>query len=253
MRWFALFLAAWGLAGCVSDPGERQLQDPSRARNVAKARTELAAEYYERAQYSVALEELAKAVRADSSYAPAFNVRGLVNMALRDDAEAELDFKRSLSLDSESSDAHNNYGWFLCQRGREGDAVKHFLIAAKDPLYTTPEKAYLNAGVCSRKAGQTQEAMIYLQRALILQPGMPDALAEMAAVSFVTGDYPNAKTYFRRFEKASAAVPINAENLLLAVRIEHKLGNRSDEAAYATRLRKNFPDSREANMLRQIR
>jgi len=251
MRWFAILLAAWGLAGCASQSGG-QPQDASHARALAKARTELAADYYERTQYSVALDELAKAVRADSRYAPAYNVRGLVHMALREDVKAEDDFKSSLSLDPDNSDTHNNYGWFLCQRGREREAVKHFLIAVRDPLYTTPGKAYLNAGVCSRKAGEMQDAEMYLQRALSLEPGLPEALGELAEVAFINGDYASAKSYFGRFEQASTA-PLSAENLLLAIRIEHKLGNRDVESGYAVRLRKNFPDSREAKILGQIR
>jgi len=249
MKWLALILVALGLAGCASDPGAPD--DPARAQNIAKARTELAASYFERAQYGVALEEVAKAIRADSGYAPAYNVRGLVNMALQDDEEAESDFKRSLRLDSGYSDARNNYGWFLCQRGREGEAVKQFMQAAKDPLYTTPEKAYLNAGLCSRKAGRLQDATMYLQRALTLQPEMPEALIGMANVAFVSGDYPSAKSYFKRYEKT--AIPLTAENLLLAVRVEYKLGNRNEGAVYAAKLRKSFPDSREAIILGQIR
>lgn len=251
MRWTAIIPAAIlvGLAGCVSSG---PATDPARAQRMAAAHTELAGAYYERVQYAVALEELSKAVKADSGYAPAYNVRGLVNMALHDDAEAENDFKRSLSLDANYSDAHNNYGWFLCQRGREAEGLKHFLVAVKNPLYTTPEKAYLNAGLCARKAGKWQDSAGYLQRALTLQPGMPEALLGMANVSFTTGDFAGAKSYFKRYEKAAAA-PLSAESLLLAVRIEHKLGSRNEESAYAAQLRKNYPDSREAIMLGQIR
>jgi type IV pilus assembly protein PilF len=249
MKWFVTFIAVWGLAGCASQSNQ---PDASRAEAIAKARTELAAAYYARAQYGVSLEELANALRADSSYAPAYNVRGLVHMALRENTEAENDFKRSLNLDSSSSDAHNNYGWFLCQNGREREAVKHFLIAASDPLYTTPGKAYLNAGVCSKKVGELQDAEMYLQRAMILQPNLPEALVGLADAAFIRGDYASAKTYFRRFEQASSA-QMSVENLLLAVRIEHKLGNRNAESGYATQLKKNFPDSREAKLLGQIR
>lgn len=252
MKWFAIFLAVWGLSGCASDSGGIPPMDATRANELAKVRTELAAAYYERAQYGVALEEIAKALRANSDYAPAYNVRGLLHMALREDAEAEIDFKHSLGLDPDNSDTHNNYGWFLCQRGHEREAVKHFLIAASDPLYTTPGKAYLNAGICSKKAGETQNAEMYLQRALVLLPGAPDVLIEMAEVAFINGDYSSAKGYFGRFEHAATA-PLTAANLLLAIRIEHKLGNRNVEAGYAAKLRKNFPDSRETEILGQIR
>lgn len=250
MRWFALFIAIWALVGCASQPGDGQ--GTSHAEVVAKAHTELAAAYYTRTQYGISLEELAKAIRADSSYAPAYNMRGLVNMALGEDAKAEEDFQRSLDLKSDNSDAQNNYGWFLCQRGREREAVKHFLIAANDPLYTTPEKAFLNAGMCSMKIGEMKDAETYLRRALILQPNMPEALAGLAETAFINGDFASAESYFSRFEQSSTS-PMTAANLLLAVRIEHKLGNRRAESVYARQLKKNYPDSRETQLLGQIR
>jgi len=250
MKWLAICLMAGGMAGCASEPGQHF--DAAHAEAVAKARTELAAAYYARAQYSVALEELAKALHADSDYAPAYNVRALVHMALREDAQAEDDFKRSLNIEPGNSDAHNNYGWFLCQHGREREGVKHFLSAASDPLYTTPGKAYLNAGVCSQKIGAMSDAGMYLQRALVLQPDQPEALVGLAEVAFVSGDYADAQSYFGRFEKVSSA-PLTAGNLFMAVRIEHKLGNRNAESGYAMRLKKNFPESREAKLLGQIR
>lgn len=251
-RWLAILLAVCGLAGCVSESGNPASLDPERAQALAKIRTELGATYYAQAKYAIALEELAKAVRADPKYAPAYNVRGLVHMTLLEDGEAESDFRRSLELDPDNSETHNNFGWFLCQRGRDRDSVKHFLIAAKDPLYATPGKAYLNAGICSKKAGQLQDAGMYLQRALILQPDAPRVLAELADLAFINGDYPDAKSNFARFEKAASG-RLMAEDLLLAVRIEHKLGNRDAESAYAARLKKEFPDSREAVILGQIR
>ncbi len=250
--WLAAVLAGLVLAGCVSESDGTPRMDSERARSLAKIRTELGATYYANGQYGVALQELEKAVNADSRYAPAYNVRGLVHMMLLEDGEAESDFRRSLELDPGDSETHNNFGWFLCQRGRERESVKHFLIAAKDPLYATPATAYLNAGMCSRKAGQTQEAGMYLQRALALQPESPKVLVELAELAFVTGDYAGAKSNFMRFEKAASG-RLMAENLLLAVRIERKLGNRSAEATYTARLKKDFPDSREAIILGQSR
>ncbi len=251
MKWLAAILAVSALAGCASDSSNTP-KDPERARALAKVRTELAADYYGRKEYKIALEELDMAVRADSRYAPAYNVRALIHIALLEEREADDDFRYSLGLEPGNPETNNNYGWFLCQHGREHDGIEHLLTAAKDPLYETPSSAYLNAGICSKKIGQLQDAELYLQRALVLQPDLFLALVEMADVAYAAGDYPRAKSYFMRYEKAAAG-KLNAENLFLAVRIEHKLGYRSNEAAYAARLRREFPDSREAAMLGQIR
>lgn len=234
---FSLFV----LSGC-STPSA----DTSNSKS-ASVHTELAGLYFERGQYGVALEELDQALQADQNYAQAYNVRGLVHMTLREDALAEEDFKKSLSLDKNNSDTHNNYGWFLCQRGREKESIPQFMAALKDPLYRTPGRAFLNAGICSRKMGNNKDAEEFFQRALVVQPGMPQALLALAEMSFAAGDYSAAKRYFADYSKDSG--DLTAEQLWLAVRISRKTGDRNSEASYGLQLRKRFPDARETELM----
>ncbi|MDP2806006.1 MAG: type IV pilus biogenesis/stability protein PilW [Gallionellaceae bacterium] len=250
MKLFMIFLLTVGVVGCASQGGGSAgtpAQSISRSQQIAKIHTELAASYFERGQFDIALQEIDVALKSESSYAPAFNVRGLIRMALREDQQADEDFRRSLQIDSADSSAHNNYGWFLCQRGRESEAVAEFLAAVKNPLYTTPEKAYVNAGICAKKINKFKEAEEYLQRALVRQPGFPDALYGMADLSFATRDYAGAKSYFLRFLQKQTE--LSAENLWLAVRIERKVGDRNSEESYALQLRKRYPDARETQLL----
>ncbi len=252
MKWIVIITVLAGLAGCSTEPSELAHLDPQKAHASAKAHTALAVAYYERGQYKIALNEAAIAIDADSNYAPAYNIRGLIHMTLLENGEAEDDFRQGLEIDPQDPDTNINYGWFLCQHGREDDAIKHFMVAGNNPLYETPEKAYLNAGICEKKAGKVQDAERYLQRALLMQPNLPEALVQLAEVSFINGDYAGAGSYFRRFEHATSA-PLSAGNLLLAVRIERGLGNRRAEAHYAAELSSKYPDSREAQLLNQVR
>lgn len=238
------------LSGCGTPSGGGQAAPDhlkSRARASAKVHTELAGMYYERAQMGIALGEIDSALQSDQNYAPAYNVRGLINMALREYKEAEKDFQQSLRLDKSDSETHNNYGWFLCQHGKEKESISHFMMALKNPLYTTPERAYLNAGLCSKKAGNLKDAEEFLQRALLVQPDLQQALLAMAELSFANGDYAAAKKYFAGFSEKSDS--LTAEQLWLAVRIERKIGDRNSEASYSMQLRKRFPDAREAQLL----
>jgi type IV pilus assembly protein PilF len=229
------------LAGCGTP------SDGSHASKSAKVHTELAGLYYERAQLGIALDELAQALRADSDYAPAYSVRGLVHMALREDKEAEDDFKRSLRLDNTDSDTHNNYGWFLCQRGRENESIPQFMAAIKNPLYPTPGLAYLNAGLCSRKAGNNKDADEFLQKALLVQPGLNQPLFALAELNFTNADYFAARKYFADFSQKTDS--LTAEQLWLGVRINRKVGDRNSEASYSTQLRNRFPEARETQLL----
>jgi type IV pilus assembly protein PilF len=252
MKLFKLILIVSLLAGCASQGGGSEgtpKQDTSRAHAIARIHTELAASYYERMQYAIALQEIGVALQADANYGPAYTVRALLRMALREDDQADADFRHSLDLDNKNSETHNNYGWFLCQRGRAKESIKQFQEALNNPLYATPEMAYVNLGVCSKKAGLMKDVESNLQRALILHPGMPEALYGLADWSYDNGDYAGAKSFFLRFSQTDPE--LNAEQLWLAVRIERKMHDRNSEASFALQLRKHFPDSRETQLLLQ--
>ncbi|TAN85794.1 MAG: type IV pilus biogenesis/stability protein PilW [Gallionella sp.] len=248
-KYIALLLLSLVLAACgTPSGGERAAPDQfkSRADESARVHTELAGLYFERAQIGVALGEIELALQANRNHAPAYNVRGLIHMALREYKEAEEDFQQSLRINNTDPEAHNNYGWFLCQQGREKESIPHFMKALKNPLYETPERAYLNAGLCSRQAGNNKDAEEFLQRALLLKPGLQQALLAMAELNFTNGDYVTAKKYFAGFSQKTD--DLTAEQLWLAVRIERKVGDRNSEASYGMQLRKRFPDARETRL-----
>lgn len=214
----------------------------------ARIHTELGAGYFGMGKLGVALEELNIAIQADSSYAPAYNILGLLYMDLREFDKAEENFKRSLDLDSNNSEAHNNYGWFLCQRNRENnDAISHFMSALKNPLYSTPEKAYLNAGECSLKNGDEKGAEAFFMRALKFQPTLGPALWRIAELNFSNANYDGAQRYLDAFARTGGQT---RESLWLGARIAHRLGNRSAQEKYGAQLRKDFPGSREAQAFR---
>jgi type IV pilus assembly protein PilF len=243
---FRLLLVVLLLTACTSPQGPGPL-DPTHAQASAKIHTQLAASYYDRTQYGVALQEVAAALRAESDFAPAYAVRALIHMALHEDDKANADFLRSLRLDSTNSDTHNNYGWFLCQRGKTKDAIRQFQDALSNPLYTTPEMAYANLGNCYKVAHQFKEANENLQRALLLHPDMPQALYGLADLNFANGHYAAANSYFRRFLKV--APDPGAEQLWLAVRIQRKLRDYDSEASFATQLRNRFPNAPETQQM----
>jgi type IV pilus assembly protein PilF len=250
MKLFILVILVFLASACASSGrrGESGQQQGTFDKEASvKIHTELAALYYGQQRYAVALEELRLVLDMDSNYAPAYGVRGLVHMSLLEDKKANEDFLRSLDIDEKDSGTRNNYGWFLCQRGREQEAMVQFLEAVKNPLYATPEKAYLNAGLCAKQFGKLKEAETFLKRALGIQPKMMEALLGMAEISFVKADYAGAKSYFLRISRTGAE--LSASDLLLAVRIERKLGDKNAEASYKLQLRKRFPDSRETQLM----
>ncbi|MCG8324683.1 MAG: type IV pilus biogenesis/stability protein PilW, partial [Thiotrichales bacterium] len=58
----------------------------------------------------------------------------------------------------------------------------------------------------------------------------------------------SARGYLQRYTGSNSH---NAGSLWLGIQIERALGDRDAEASYALLLRNNFPDSREARLLRE--
>ncbi|MCL2021023.1 MAG: type IV pilus biogenesis/stability protein PilW [Betaproteobacteria bacterium] len=216
-------------------------------RTQARLHTELAALYFEGGAFSIALEESNIAITADSSYAPAFNLRALIYTTLRDNASAESDFKRAISISPNDPEINNNYGWFLCQQAdpaKQKAALAHFIVAVRNPLYETPDRAYANAGSCALKTGDKETARDHLLNAIRFAPdGAPTAQVLLAQMAYEEGSIVEARN--RLLELFQTGWQPSAEALWLGIRVENKLGNHMEEKSLATQLRRRYPASPE--------
>ena len=241
---FSLILAAGLIAACVSQTTveTNPVTDPaaSSARRKSEVHTALAAEYYSRGNHVIALQETQRAIREDSNYAPAHNMQALIYMELREDQSAREAFDRSLRLEPNSPEALNNYGWFLCLRNEYPRAMELLTRAVNDPLYATPEKAYLSAGLCLRRAGRSAEAENHLRRAVAIRPDLIGALYNLAEINFERGDFVEAEKYLNRFMRVSNPT---LEALVMGYKISRAKGDRVAQDSYAQQLRRRFPDA----------
>ena len=246
-------------AGCADTPNTTSssetgvesptlVGDPGDPRNRAKVHTELAALYFGRGTMAVALEELRIAVAADPNYALAYSMFGLVYMELREPKLAQENFERALKLAPNDPDINHNFGSFLCQNGREQEAIRYFMQAVKNPLYQAPWRSYSAAGVCAMRKNNVKDAEGYFQIALRLEPDDPPSLLQLGQIRYKQGSLDEARRLVTRYNKV---VDPNAESLWLAVRIERKLGERGAEANYANQLRRRFAGSREYQLLQR--
>lgn len=221
-----------------------QDQKSSDPRNRARIHTELASLYFQAGSYAVALDELQIALDADSGYYQAYSLRGLVRTALKENDKAENDFRRALDMAPNDPEVNNNYGWYLCETGRERQSIAYFLNALKSPLYETPDRAYTNAGTCALKAGDLDGAQGYLLKALQMsRDGAVPARFELAKVFYRRGIYEESRIYLN--DALKMMEPPSAEALWLGMRIERKLGNRVAEGSFASQLRSRYPSSVE--------
>lgn len=250
---FVVLLLSVFLVGCVHEPTKASLtpdQIAARAEKSARIHTELAAEYFYRGQYKVALEEVDEALKSSADYAPAFSMLGLIYMELEEDGKAQSYFERALRLEPGNPEIHNNYGWFLCQRLPEqmDRAIRHFITALRDPLYDTRHIAHANAGICELKRNNFSEASLYFRESLSFQPNYRPALVGLIEIDFQRGDVAMARSKLSEFIQKFQPT---ARGLWLGVQIEQSAGNSRAAESYLFQLQKNFPNSKEAKAVRE--
>jgi type IV pilus assembly protein PilF len=255
MRRFAGIALLLAAAGCATQAPPEPIAETGTIsgetgdpRNRARIHTELASLYFERGNMGVALEELRIATTADPNYPLAHGMFGLVYMELKEIQLAEQSFRRALGLAPQDPELNHNYGWFLCQTGRENDAIKYFMQAIRNPLYATPSRSFAAAGICALRKNEIKDAEEYLQRALKLDADYPPALLQLGQIRYRQGNYEESRRLVSRFNRQ---VDPTSESLWLALRAERKLGERSAEASFAGQLRQRYPGSREYQLLQR--
>lgn len=248
--------AAGWLQGCTTtggpsaSPADRPTQDVQTASDQtdadrrARVRMELAAAYFGRGQYTVALDEVKLAQQAKPDVPGAHNLRGLIYGAMGEVALAEDSFRRALQLNPRDADAMHNFGWFLCQQRRFGESEAQFNAAIVVPNYPGVTRSLLAMGVCQGRNNQWAEAERSLLRSYELDPSNPATAVNLSEVLLRRGEYERARFYMRRVNANDELV--TAQTLWLAARIEHKLGQAALVRVLGSQLVNRFPQSSEA-------
>ncbi len=228
---------------CASQ--QQQEKDDVNLKARARSHTDLGAIYFQQRKLEVALEEFTLAAKIDPSFGLAYNGLGLVHAALGQNDLAEKNFKKAIQIEPTNSESHNNYGGFLCGRNRIDESIVEFEAAVKNPLYSTPAMAYVNAGICSLRKPDVKNAEVYFQKALQVDPLFNVAAYQLAMIQFKRDDAVAAK---QTLQNGMLNRP-TPEMLWLAIQIARKIGATDDEASYALELRRQYPDSEQAKLL----
>lgn len=218
------------------------------AESRAQVHTQLALGYLQRDQKQTALDELNKALEAAPNDSQANYVMAMLQTELKHEDEADRHYQRALKSDPKNSIAAHDYGIFLCKQGKVEQAMEYFRSALDNPLYERKTLTNLRAGEClMRMRTDRRGAEPYFRAALKDNPRMGQALYYMADISFARGNYLAARGYIERYFAVEADTP---QSLLLAVRIESRLKAKDVAREYATRLKKKFASSDEAEKLK---
>ena len=234
---FALFANL--LTGCSGGVKKAQAADYN---------AELGIRYLQKGRLQLANEKLTKSIEQNPNSVKSNHYYALLQEKLGNHKKAAYHFSKAIRLDPKNPELRNNYGSFLCKNNQPQAAVKQFLIAVKDPLYSTPAYAYTNAGICLRKANNHAQAEKYLRKALQIKPNFPSALLEMAKIYKARRNYAKAQAFMLRYESVGKSTP---EALKLCTDINIKMGDIAKASACRSALLRLFPASKEAELINQ--
>lgn len=241
---FVAMCASFLMSACVTQSGDQMPKaQPERASDL---NLELGYDYFRKGKLQEAKEKIDKAVEQNPRNANAQSAAGLLYDRLGEPKKADAHFERALSLDPKNPDIQNTYAAFLCARSRFTQGEKYALQAASNPLYRTPEFAYLNAGNCASRAGQLDRAEEHYRRSLKLKARFGEALYKMADLEYRQTNYLSARAFLERYLEMGHS---DASTLWLALKIERSLGNAAAAKSYAQRLKSEYPSAVETKEL----
>lgn len=125
--------------------------------------------YYSINDFSEALKHFSRSTELDKTFAPAFNMVGYAQAALKNYKEAEEAFLAYIKLGPDSPNGYDSYAELLLRMGRYPESISQY------------------------------------EKALELDPGFSFSLTGIGNNYIFMGDYPNARKYYQEFFEKSTS------------------------------------------------
>lgn len=239
-----LFAAAL-LVGCAG----MQPKASSDQRRAAEINAELGISYLRQNDLAQAQRALDRALQFDPRLAMAQLGMGSLRERQGSLDEAIEHYRKALSLEPNNPYVQTNLGDVLCRQGQVREGQELLARASANPSYSARHVALLSAGVCDLREGNVERAERRMREALQIEPQYPDALYEMALLTFTDGRPFQTRAFLSRLNSLGVTTP---QSLLLCYQAEMQLGNRADAQRCAERLKRDFIDSEEAAELLRL-
>jgi type IV pilus assembly protein PilF len=241
-QWLAVLLLSVAATGCVTTEtgGVASKKDPQKA---AELSVQAARNYIRDRNWDAARRHLKTALEIDDNNGEAHESLAQVFWMTGEIEQADVHFRRAVSLDGKNSRVRNNYAAYLYQQKRYKDAESQLEVVAEDLLYDKRAGAFQNLGKARIKLKDYAGAKTALERSLMMERGNLAAMLELAEVNFRLGEFVRSQELFNAFRKdAKRQTPAS---LWLGVRLADKFGDRDAKASYALALRNLYPRSEE--------
>ncbi len=234
------------LAGCATQPISHPNSDQQRLHKAALINAQLGIDYLRSGNRQRAYEKLKLALSQYPDSSTVNYAYALMMQNFGENAKAKLYYEKALQLDPKNSDAHNNFGVFLCQQKQYAEAQTQFKAAVTNPLYATPQVAYANSGFCYLQQGNQTAAEKAFRKALVASPNFRPALYGLIKLATDEGDWKKANSYLKQ---ASSQVIDWPPLLGLCIEVKRHVGDISGATQCARTLYRQYPDSPEAKKL----
>lgn len=137
------------------------------------------------------IRDLSLYIKRHPDSARAYTKRGVRNLWIHDDTQAEKDFVRAIALNSSNAEAHDDLGVIYARRGKYELALQHFTAAVTiDPTYF---KAFHNQAMVYYISGKDILALTSIERSLALVPDQRNSMLLKADILHALGRESEAK------------------------------------------------------------
>ncbi|PKL51827.1 MAG: hypothetical protein CVV37_04530 [Nitrospira bacterium HGW-Nitrospira-1] len=161
----------------------------------AGAHYKIGVAYLNEAKAQQAFVEFQKAYELNPNDKEVLNAIGVIYLLYFDETAKAIEFfEKAAKVDPNYSDVFNNLGVAYEKLGRFDTAISLYKKAVSNPLYSTPDKAYIGMGNSYYRLGKYEDAVSSYKEAVKRSPNLSLSYMRMALCYNSMGRYGDAST-----------------------------------------------------------
>jgi tetratricopeptide (TPR) repeat protein len=157
--------------------------------------------------YDGAMADLNKAIEINPKFTAAYNNLGLIKIDKGDYDGAITDLTKAIEIEPKDAYAHYNLGIAFDQKGNEKDSldslsaiIEYGKTVELDPDNPEYVKAYYRLGDIAGGQGEYDQAIVYCDKAIKLNPKYPEAFGLRGACYYYKKEYEKAREDIKKAE-----------------------------------------------------